>query len=132
LAITNIFDLDINEKDKENTCSFYINQTDYQSRTVRVNLYITYVRGENSCPYNLTSEPVKILYQYTDLNGSLIYTDEIECTKETSLGNHVITFLIPNEVCENYGCVKGQLKIYEDTDVVLNSSLFLFYINSSI
>lgn len=41
LAVTNIFDLNINKQITDGYYEFYVNQGDYQSRTIQANLYIT-------------------------------------------------------------------------------------------
>ncbi|MDD3399242.1 MAG: hypothetical protein PHW93_06585 [Candidatus Methanomethylophilaceae archaeon] len=132
LSVTNIFDLDMNQKPIDDYYAFLVNQTDYQSRTVQANLYITYTKGGSRTVYNLTSETVTISYAYTDENGDLIETYEFSCTKAISIGNNVITFVIPNVVVENFGSVKAQVKVYADVSTVLNSVLFSFYVNESL
>jgi len=132
LAVTNIFDLDMNQKQTDSYYSFLVNQADYQSRTIQANLYITYIIGAERNVYNLTNETVTISYEYTDSSGDLIETYEFACTKVTSVGNNVITFVIPNIAIENAGSVKAQLRIYKNVSTVLNSALFLFYVNASL
>jgi hypothetical protein len=133
LSITNIFDLDMNQqRQTDDYYVFFVNQTDYQSRTVQANLYITYAINKDTHPYNLTDEMVNIIYEYINSNGNKILTEEFSCTKATSIGNNVITFVIPNEVVLNCGKVNAQIKIYKEIEVILNSTLFLFYVNDAI
>lgn len=133
LAVTNIFDLNMNQQTRINDYyAFFINQGDYQSRTVQANLYITYTKNGNRTAYNLTSETVTIVYEYTDSDGETQTTGEYSCTKATSIGNNVITFLIPSVVVENVGKASAQIKVYEDEYTLLNSVAFLFYISLSI
>jgi len=61
-----------------------------------------------------------------------VETYEFSCTKETYIGNNVITFVIPNVVVENVGIVKAQVKVYADVSTVLNSVLFSFCVNASL
>lgn len=132
LAVTNIFDLDLNQQARYDCYSFFVNQGDYQSRTIQANLYITYTKSGVRTEYNLTDETVKISYEYTDGNGELQNSEEFECAKATSVGSNVITFLIPNIAVENSGKVKAQIKVYKDAFTLINSTLFLFYVGGSI
>jgi hypothetical protein len=131
LAVTNIFDLYMNQKETD-YYSFCVNQGDYQSRLIQANLYITYIKGGSKSVYNLTDETVTITYEYTDSNGEVQNTSEFECTKATSIGNNVVTFIIPNTVLQTSGDVKAQVKVYEDSSTVLNSTVFLFCSNESL
>lgn len=132
MAVTNIFDLNINKQTTDGYYEFYVNQGDYQSRTIQANLYITHVKDGTRTAYNLTDETVTITYEYTDGNGEIQNSEEFSCTKATSIGNNVVTFLIPNIVVENYGKVRAQVKIYEDVSTLINSALFQFYVGASI
>ena len=116
----------------ENYYSFVVNQGDYSTRTIQANLYITYTIGSERNDYNLTDETVTVLYEYTNLSGIVTITTEDSCTKATSLGNNVITFVLPDDVLDNYGDVTGQVKIYQDVADILNTALFKFRVNKSI
>lgn len=89
-------------------------------------------KNSNPIPYFLSSEMVTISYEYTNSNGEIVNTDEFSCTKAISIGNNVVTFLIPNIVVENYGIVRAQVKVYEDGYTLLNTSLFKFYVSESL
>ena len=132
MAVTNIFDLDLNQQVRYDCYSFFVNQGDYQSRTIQGNLYITYIKGGVRTDYNLTDEMVKISYEYTGGSGDVQNSEEFECTKATSVGSNVITFLIPNIVVENSGKVKAQIKVYENVSTLINTTVFLFYVRRSL
>ena len=68
----------------------------------------------------------------TDSNGDVTTTSEDSCTKATSIGNNVVTFVLPDDILDNSGDVFGQIKIYEDISDILNSVEFRFYVNESI
>lgn len=133
MSVTNITDLYFSSTNNvDDGYKFLINQGDYQSRTVQANLYISIEQGGVPTPYSLTSEAVTIAYEYVNSNEEIITTAQFSCTKATSIGDNVITFLIPNIVLENYGVVKAQVKVYEDEDTLLNTCLFKFYISKSL
>lgn len=132
MAITNIIDLYISPQEKRDYYLFYVNQGDFQSRTIQANLYIVYERGGSKYEYTLSDETVTVLYEYTDTNGEIINTDEFECTKVPSIGDNVVTFIIPNIALTNYGEVKAQVRIYENETTLLNSVLFKFYSSVSL
>jgi len=133
LSVTNIFDLNLNQQNNnENYYCFFVNQGDYATRTIQANLYITYTVGSTRIEYNLTDETVKVLYEYTNSSGIVTITTEDSCTKATSIGNNVVTFLLPDDVLDNYGDVTGQIKIYQDVADILNTASFRFRVNKSI
>ena len=133
MAVTNIFNLYINGKELNgNYYAFRVNQEDYATRTIQANLYITYQTGTSSNSYTLTDETVTVLYSYTDSNGDVTVTSEDSCTKATSIGSNVVTFVLPDDVLDNAGEVLGQIKIYEDVSDILNSARFRFYVDESI
>ena len=93
MSVTNIADVYISPQEKtKDYYLFYVNQGDFQSRTIQANLYIVLEIGKTKTPYVLTDEDVYITYEYTNSNGEIINTEQIECTKATSIGTNVITF----------------------------------------
>lgn len=133
MSITNTANLYVSSFSAQNDYYvFWVNQGDYKSRTVQCSLYNCLEKNGNPIEYSLTSETVTITYEYVDSNGQAVNTAEFSCTKATSVGNNVITFVIPNIVVENYGSVKSQVKIYEDEYTLLNTILFKFYVSESL
>ena len=133
MSVTNITNLYFSSSNyTDDYYKFLVNQGDYQSRTIQANLYISKEKDRSPLPYPLTSEAVTVTYEYVNSIGETVNTAEFGCTKATSLGDYVITFLIPNIVVENYGTVRAQVKIYEDAYTLLNTSLFKFYVSESL
>jgi hypothetical protein len=133
LSVTNITNLYFSSENSVNDYyKFFVNQGDYQSRTIQANLYISKEKDAVPVPYSLTSETIAITYEYVNSNGETVNTAEFSCTKATSIGDYVITFLVPNIVVGNYGTVKAQVKIYEDEYTLLNTALFKFYVSESL
>ena len=133
MSVTNITNLYFSSSNyTDDYYKFLVNQGDYQSRTIQANLYISKEKDRSPLPYSLTSEAVTVTYEYVNSNGETVNTAEFECAKATSIGDYVVTFLIPNVVVENYGIVRAQVKVYEDEYTLLNTSLFKFYVSESL